>query len=187
MLINVIDLCYIVFVIELLILYAILKREYTMYAIQKRILENFAPFTKPSFGALKPALRRLEEKECLKSRKIMSDGGKLSVYYEITRSGINELKKLVLEDLSENPLQFLSNVRIKLSCADCLDFEERKRLFFSMKSLAMRFKSEALGILNNEFNHINFYQKIILDNTVCEYSNLITIIEGLEKDNASNS
>ena len=48
--------------IELLILYVILKRDYTMYSIQKRIEDNFAPFTKPSFGALKPALRRLEIK-----------------------------------------------------------------------------------------------------------------------------
>lgn len=173
--------------IELLILYVILKRDYTMYAIQKRIEDNFAPFTKPSFGALKPALRRLEEKECLTSRKMMSDGGKLSVYYEITKNGLNELKRLILEDLSDNPLQFLSNARVKLSCSDCLDSDERKRLYFSVKSRAMQFKSQAQNILNDEYNQINFYQKIVLDNTVCEFANFITIIEGLEKDNACNS
>ena len=43
-----------------------------MYAVQKRIDENFAPFTKPSFGALKPALRRLEEKECLNKKNAAS-------------------------------------------------------------------------------------------------------------------
>ena len=117
----------------------------------------------------------------------MSDGGKLSVFYEITRNGINELKRLVLEDLSDNPLQFLSNSRIKLACAECLDNEEKKRLFFGVKSKALQFKNSAENILNNEYNKINFYQKIILDNTVCEYSNFITIIEGLEKDNARNS
>lgn len=173
--------------IELLILYVILKRDYTMYAIQKRIEDNFAPYTKPSFGALKPALRRLEEKECLTSRKIMSDGGKLSVYYEITSKGLNELKRLILEDMSDNPLQFSSNSRIKLSCSDCLNAEERKRLYFTIKSRAMQFKCQAQNILNNEYNQINFYQKIILDNTICELSNYITIIEGLEKDNAGNS
>ena len=98
--------------IELLILYVILKRDYTMYSIQKRIEDNFAPFTKPSFGALKPALRRLEIKGFLKSRKLMSDGGKLSVFYEITKEGIGELKRLVLEELSVNPVQYLSNARI---------------------------------------------------------------------------
>lgn len=172
--------------IELLILYVLLKRDLTMYAIQKRIEDNFAPFTKPSFGALKPALRRLEEKQCLTSRKSMSEGGKLSVYYEISKQGISELKRLILEDLSDNPLQFLSNARVKLSCADCLDSSERKRLFFSTKSRAMQFKLVAQNILNDEYSHINFYQKIILDNALCEFSNFIVIIEGLEKDNASN-
>ena len=172
--------------IELLILYVILKRDYTMYAIQKRIEDNFAPFTKPSFGALKPALRRLEEKGCLTSRKIMSDGGKLSVFYEITKNGIEELKRLLLEDLSENPLQFLSNARIKLACAECLNNDERTRLFFGIKTLAMQFKNDAQNILNDEYKQTNFYQKIVLDNTVCEYSNFITVVEGLEKDNARN-
>lgn len=173
--------------IELLILYVILKRDYTMYSIQKRIEESFAPFTSPSFGALKPALRRLEEKECITSRKMMSDGGKLSVYYEITKTGINELKRLLLEDLSENPIQFLSNARVKISCADCLDCDEKKRLFFLIKSRALQFKNYAQNILDDEYKSINFYQKIILDNAACEYSNFISIIEGLEKDNARNS
>ena len=158
-----------------------------MYSIQKRIDENFAPFTKPSFGALKPALRRLEEKECLTSRKTMSDGGKLSVYYEISRNGIAELKRLILEDLSDNPLQFLSNARAKLCCADCLNTDERKRLFFSVKSRAMQFKTLSQNVLNDDYNHINFYQKVVIDNALCEFSNLITLIEGLEKDNAGNS
>lgn len=173
--------------IELLILYVLLKRNFTMYSIQKRIDENFAPFTKPSFGALKPALRRLEGKECLTSRKTMSDGGKLSVYYEISRNGIAELKRLILEDLSDNPLQFLSNARAKLCCADCLNTDERKRLFFSVKSRAMQFKTLSQNVLNDDYNHINFYQKVVIDNALCEFSNLITLVEGLEKDNAGNS
>ena len=173
--------------IELLILYVLLKRDFTMYSIQKRIDENFAPFTKPSLGALKPALRRLEEKECLTSRKTMSDGGKLSVYYEISRNGIAELKRLILEDLSDNPLQFLSNARAKLCCADCLNTDERKRLSFSVKSSAMQFKTLSQNVLNDDYNHINFYQKVVIDNALCEFSNLITLVEGLEKDNAGNS
>ena len=173
--------------IELLILYVLLKRDLTMYAVQKRIEENFAPFTKPSFGALKPALRRLEEKECLSSRKNMSDGGKLSVYYEISKNGISELKRLLLEELSDNPLQFLSNARVKLCCADCLNSDERKRLFFGVKTRAMQFKTASQNILNDEYSHINFYQKIVIDNSMCEFSNLVSLVEGLEKDNARNS
>ena len=172
---------------ELLILYVLLKRDLTMYAIQKRIGEIFGAFTIPSFGALKPALNRLEEKGALTSRKIMSDGGKLSIFYEISKNGLSELKRLLLESFSDNPLQFFSNARIKLYCADVLDQNERKRLFFAVKSKAMLFKSFAQNILSDEYNQTDFYQKIILDNTICEYSNFITIVEGLEKDNAGNS
>ena len=66
--------------IDLLILYMVSKREFTMYAIQKGIESEFGVYTRPSFGALKPALRRLEFNDFLSTRKMMSDGGKLSVY-----------------------------------------------------------------------------------------------------------
>lgn len=169
--------------IDLLILYVLKAKELTMYAIQKHILEYFAPYTNPSFGALKPALRRLESNGFIKSRQMMSDGGKLSGYYIKTQQGDEYLRKLLLEPLSDNPLQFLSNARIKLSCADVLDNKERKNLFFEIKSLALQFKTDAENILNNEYIELNFYQKIVLDNSICEYKNFITIVEGLEKDN----
>ncbi len=173
--------------IELLILYVLLKRDFTMYAIQKHIDENFAPFTKPSFGAIKPALKRLEANGFLTSRKMMSDGGKLSVFYSISKQGKDELKRLLLEDLSENPVQFLSNARIKLACAEYLNPAEREKMFFNIKSLAMQHKCAAENMLDDEYNQYNFYQKIILDNALCEFKNFIAIVEGLEKDNARNS
>jgi len=173
--------------IELLILNSILKRELTMYGISKHIEENFGAFTKPSFGAIKPALQRLEKGGFLTLRKMMSEGGRLSVFYTITKTGREELVRLLLENLSENPLQFLSNAGVKLSCAAVLEKDERKKLFFNMKTLAAIHKNETEKILNNEYNPLSFYQKIVLDNALCEYKNFITIIEGLEKDNARES
>ncbi len=169
--------------IELLILHSILKRELTMYGISKYIEENFGAYTNPSFGAIKPALRRLEEKGFLTLRKSMSEGGKLSVYYTLTAGGKDELVRLLLEDLSENPLQFISNARIKLSCAAVLNTDERKRLFFNIKSLALFHKNKAESILNDDYNKPDFYRTIVLDNALCEFKNFITIVEGLEKDN----
>lgn len=172
--------------IEILILYVLTKREFTMYGIQKAVESEFAPYTMPSFGALKPALRRLEAGGFLSSRKIMSDGGKLSVFYSITKDGLRELKKLLLEDLSANPLQFLSNARVKLSCAELLSADEKSEMFSGLKLLAAKFRADADAILNDEYTKLSFYQKIILDNVFCEYGNLITIIEGFEKDNAGS-
>lgn len=51
----------------------------------------------------------------------------------------------------------------------------------------MQFKSFSQSMLEDEYNHINFYQKVVVDNAMCEFANLITLVEGLEKDNARNS
>lgn len=172
--------------LELMILYVLSKRELTMYSVQKYIDENFGAYSRPSFGAIKPALTRLEKNGSISSRKMMSDGGRLSVFYTITRNGMEELRKLILENLSENPLQFFSNARVKLSCASYLSKDECADLFFHIKSLAMQHKFNAENIINNDYNQLSFYQRIILDNTICEYSNFITILEGLEKENAGS-
>lgn len=169
--------------IELLILYVLSNRELTMYAILKHILDNFAAYTHPSFGAIKPALNRLEKENFVKVRKVMSDGGKLSGHYSVTSEGREELKALLLEDVSNNPLQFNSTAKIKLSCASYLAKDERKELFVKIKSKAIDHKYTAEITLNNEYNSLSFYQKMLLDNTICEYKNLISLIDSLEKEN----
>jgi DNA-binding PadR family transcriptional regulator len=173
--------------IELMILYVLINHDLTMYAIQKRIQENFIAYTNPSFGALKPALVRLEKQNCITSSKLMSDGGKLSIYYAITKDGLKELRKLLLKPFSNNALQFLSYARIRISCLSYLPTDEAEEVFFDIKSNALMHKANAEKILNNEYTPLTNYQKIILDNTICEYKNFISMIEGLEKDNARNS
>jgi DNA-binding PadR family transcriptional regulator len=168
--------------IELLILYILSGKEMTMYAVLKHILDNFGAFTQPSFGAIKPALSRLEKSGFIRSRKAMSDGGKLSGFYAITQEGREELKKLLLEKVSANPLQFQSTCAIKLSCASYLAQDERKDLFFQLKSKAQEHKFKAENTLNNE-KSLTFYQRIILDNSIVEYKNLIMLIENFEKEN----
>jgi DNA-binding PadR family transcriptional regulator len=172
--------------IDLMILYILLKQDLTMYAIHKRIGEHFKAYTTPSFGAIKPALVRLEKAKCITSSRIMSDGGKLSVFYSITKDGTLELKKLLLKPLSSNPLQFLSEARVKISCAGFLTFEDRADLFMDIKSNALLHKTNAEKIMSDEYTPQDFYQRIVLDNTICEYKNFISVIEGLEKENASN-
>ncbi len=168
--------------IELLILYILSEKELTMYAVLKHILDNFGAFSKPSFGAIKPALTRLEKDGFIRSRKAMSDGGKLSGFYSITQTGREELKKLLLEKVSENPLQFPSVAGIKLSCASYLAKDERKILFSQLKIKAQEHKFCAENTLENQ-KSLTFYQRIILDNTILEYKNLSTLIENLEKEN----
>ena len=113
----------------------------------------------------------------------MSEGGKLSIYYTITEKGKKELVNIILEDMSQNPSQFFLLARLKLIMADYLNKDEKKRLFFIIKSLATKFKNQAKEVQNEG----QFYYNVILDNLACEYANLITVVESLEKDNARNS
>ena len=173
--------------IEILILYLINKRELTMYGIQKSVADYFAPLTKPSFGVINPALRRLEKNGCINTRRLLSEGGKQSAYYSITNEGIKTLNKLLLENLSENPVQFFSNARIKIACADVLSKDEVAELFLKLKTRALEHKFDAENILHDEYTSLTFYQRIVLENTVEEINNLILLIENLEKENAGNS
>lgn len=173
--------------IDLMILYVLLKHDLTMYAVHKRIQEKFLAYTAPSFGAIKPALVRLEKAGCITSARIMSDGGKLSVFYSIAKDGSKRLRELLLNPFSSNPLQFLSDARVKLSCAGFLNAEDSMELFMDIKSNALMHKVNAEKILSDEYTPLDFYQKIVLDNTICEYNNFISMIEGLEKNNAGNS
>lgn len=173
--------------IDLMILYVLLKHDLTMYSIHKRIEDYFLAYSTPSFGALKPALVRLEKNGCITSAKMMSEGGKLSIFYSITKDGMKELKSLLLKPFSTNPLQFLSDARVKLSCASYLDDEACSELFADIKTNALLHKVNAEKILADEYTPLDFYKRIVLDNTICEYKNFISMVEGLEKDNARNS
>ena len=173
--------------IDLIILFILLKRDLTMYAIKKHIADKFGPFTNPSFGTLKPALSRLEKLGAISSSKVMSEGGKLSAFYSITDYGVKELRNLLLQPFSQNPIQFLSDAKIKLCCTSFLSSQDAESLFENIKAGAYQHKNNAKKILEDEYNSTDFYQKIILDNTICEYNNFISMIEGLEKENGRNS
>lgn len=173
--------------IDLMILYILIKHDLTMYAIHKRIQEKFLAYTTPSFGALKPSLVRLEKSGCITSARIMSEGGKLSVFYSITKDGLKELKKLLLKPFSSNPLQFMSDARVKLSCCGFLEKEDCAELLLGIKANALLHKVNAEKILADEYTPLDFYQRVVLDNAICEYNNFISMVEGLEKDNARNS
>ena len=60
-------------------------------------------------------------------------------------------------------------------------------VFVAVFAFMLTKENSAENALNDEYTPLNFYQKIILDNALCEYSNFITIVEGFEKDNARNS
>ena len=164
--------------IELLILFLLTKNVLTMYGISKGIKEYFSVLMIPSFGTMQPALKRLEQGGFVKSQKTISGGGRPSVYYSVTNSGIDELKRLILETPLENPIHFLPMARIKIACADVLDIESQKKLLHQLKEKAESILIDTNNIMNTK--DLSYYPKMVYDNLACEYKNFISLAEGLE-------
>jgi DNA-binding PadR family transcriptional regulator len=164
--------------IELLILFELNKKVLTMYGVSKEIRGDFSVLTTPSYGTIKPALRRLESGGFVKTQKTMSSGGRPSVYYTITNDGIEELKRLILEPPLENPIQFLPAARIKLACADILNKEAQLNLIKELKTKAESIIIDTKNIMT--FKDLSYYPKMVFDNLVCEYKNFILLLEGFE-------
>lgn len=164
---------------EILILYTLNKSQTTMYGLSKYINNNFGAITKPSFGTLQPLLKKLEKAQLIFSSKFYTDGGKPYFYYSLTEKGINALKERLLKLSSINPVQLIPSSKIRIACSDVLENSERLSLLKTIKLKVQKLKADAESALDAQES--NFYQRIILDNTVCEYKNLISLIEGLEK------
>ena len=164
--------------IELLILFELNRKILTMYGISKTIREDFSVLTTPSYGTIKPALNRLSKGNFIRIQKEITKGGRPSNYYSITDSGVNELKRLILLPPLENPIQFLPTARVKLACADVLDNNEQKNLFKQLKIKAESILIDTQNLMNSK--ELSFYPRMVFDNLMCEYKNLISLIEGFE-------
>ena len=165
--------------IELLILHELTKKVLTMYGVSKEIRAEYSVLTTPSYGTIKPALTRLAKAGYIKTQKTMSSGGRPSTYYSITESGKEELIRLILEQPQENPIQFLPNARVRLSCATVLNVSEQLELFKLLKTKAESISFDIKNILENK--NQEFYPKMVFDNLICEYRNLISLLEGFER------
>ena len=164
--------------IELLILFELNRKVLTMYGISKEIHATFSVLTTPSYGTIKPALKRLEKSGFIKSQKTFSTGGRPSVYYSITKEGNAELKNLITEAPLENPIQFLPSARIKLACADVLDSKEQALLFRQLKMKAESILVDAKNLVVSK--DLSYFPSIVFDNLICEYKNFIMLVEGFE-------
>ena len=164
--------------IELLILFELSRKVLTMYGISKEIRADFSVLTTPSYGTIKPALRRLEKGGFVKTQKTMSSGGRPSTYYSITNDGLDELKRLIIYPPQENPIHFLPMARVKLACADTLSKEEQLRMLKQLKIKAESILIDTQNLIKS--NELSFYPQMVFDNLTCEYKNLISLIEGFE-------
>jgi len=165
--------------IDILILYELTKKVYTMYGLSKEIRTNLSVVTMPSIGTLKPALVRLEASGFIKSQKTFSKGGRPSVYYSITEEGRTVLNGLLKNPVKNNPAQFLTDARIRLYCADALSPSEFEKLLSVLKTKTESLYNKSLKL--SEENEANFYPKMVFNNLSCEYKNFLSLLEGIER------
>ena len=165
--------------IDLLILYELTKKVFTMYGLSKEIRTRLSSLTLPSIGTIKPALVRLESAGFIMSQKTFSKGGRPSVYYSIKPEGRTALNSLLKRTLKNNPAQFLTDARIRLYCADVLDAGEFKEMISALKNQAEYLCNAATksAVESDE----NFYPKMVFNNLSCEYKNFISFLEGIER------
>ena len=164
--------------IELLILFELNKSVLTMYGVSKEIRGDFSVLTTPSYGTIKPALRRLENNGFVKTQKTISSGGRPSTYYSITKDGVEELKRLIMEPPLENPIQFLPMARVKIACADILEPQNQLEMIRDLKTKAESILIDTQNLI--AFKDLSFFQKMVFDNLICECKNFISLLEGFE-------
>ena len=166
---------------EILILYILLNGQNTLYGVAKSITKGFAHITNPSFGTIQPALKRLEKKGFVSSDGFFTDGGKPYVYYNITSKGKEFLTSKIKSKLPKNPIQLVPELKIKLMCSNLLEQDERVELLKYFKTELLKLKNSAENILNSDIYTNNTEARLVLDNSLCEYQNLLSLTEGLLK------
>ncbi|MCD7779305.1 MAG: PadR family transcriptional regulator [Candidatus Gastranaerophilales bacterium] len=168
--------------IEILILYIIHKREKTLYAIRKEIIEVFGTFTKPSIGTIYPALQRLLKEKAVTVTDRISEGGKKSSYFSITKRGFEYFKELFFNSASDNPSLFYTQLQARFGTMGLLKVEDRKEFLkeFSRKIDIYQFELE--NKLKDEFLDLDYYQRELLNRTLSELNSLKDYIKYIKTD-----
>ena len=148
--------------------------------ISKKIHEVFGEFSKPSIGAIKPALIKLEKLGYIKSGRTFSEGGKMTGHYSITTEGKKAFKNMLLEELSENPVQLKQNSAIKIIACGLLSKDIQTIVLDSVSRQIELQRLDAERKLE-KYRNLNTYQRILVDNLVMENNNYLKLIEKLKK------
>ena len=116
--------------LETLILYTLLERNLTIYAVRKYILQSFSIFLKPSLGAIYPAIKRLEKKGYIEASSTFTEGGQKSVFHKLTISGKKYFFNYWTEILSQTLPKCTSEIKMKIIMLPQIKDNETKKIFF---------------------------------------------------------
>ena len=166
--------------IEILILYTIHKRERTLYAIRKDIIERFGTFTKPSIGTIYPALKRLKKEGAVSVYEKISEGGKKFCYFSITPEGFNVFKKYFFNSQSDNPSLFYTHIQARFGTMGLLNTEDKKTFIEeSLKQIEI-YALELDEKMKDEYLELDYYQRSLLNRTLEELKSMKSYLKGLK-------
>ena len=84
-----------------------------------------------------------------------------------------------MEPFTDNPVQFLTNARLRLYCADVLSAEDLFKLLVMLKEKTNSLLIDTAKYINRD--DANFYHRLVYDNLNCEYKNFLQMLEGIER------
>ena len=169
--------------IEILILYVIHKREKTLYGIRKEIIELFGAFTKPSIGTIYPALKRLLKDGAINVYDKMSEGGKKSSYFSITKKGFEYFRNCFFDSASDNPSLFHTQLQARLGTIGLLAIDDRKEFIKGVLKKIELYKIELERKLKDEFLGLDYFQEQLLKQSLNQLKLLNDYIINLKIDN----
>lgn len=169
---------------EILLLYVLSKGQSTMYGLSKQIQKYFGFLTSPSFGTIQPTMKKFEKNKLITTKKFFTEGGKPYFSYLITDEGVSYLKDKLNTFADKNPIKLYPKIKISLICSDILNEEEKNQLYKKIKTELLKLKKGSETLLKSETFNENSRGRLILDTTVCEYNNMLDLVERF--DNAGS-
>ncbi|MDD3150567.1 MAG: PadR family transcriptional regulator [Candidatus Gastranaerophilales bacterium] len=164
--------------IEFLILTILIKSSNSIYGIKTEIEKNFFAFLNISFGSLHPAIKKLERKEYVKTRKAISKGGQRCYTYSITKAGKQYFEDLMVTKLPKNPSIASKLIMLKIFSLDKFEKNIQEEIKTKIKKY-LELKKIELQNKTNKDENLSYSEKAVLNHEISRLNSDINWIESL--------
>ena len=163
--------------LDLLVLYTLNEYEKSGYQINKEILKNFGSVMSPSSGSIHPVLNKLLKLKCINQRTILTDGGKKSNLYSLTKEGTKYFNLLFQKEFNFSASDFRQQIYTRILTISFANIESKK-IFFDYTLFKLNdFILDIENRLHNQYLKYNVQQEVFFKFQISELKNLINFIE----------
>ena len=166
--------------LETLILSALTHKAQTIYGIRKYIIDVFGIYTKPSLGAIHPAIQRLVKNEFVTVTKSFSEGGQKTLFHQLTAKGKEYFVETFSQINSTTLPKINCEIKMKIIMLNQIETQDVKDTFF--KSAMKAIDLASFDIKNFLSNNSNSLAETSASITLKEFSDLKYHLELLRKE-----